>query len=73
MKNFYLIFDNDNYRIGIAIKVGSSSVVQEKSHGYLIAIIVVIIVIVLGCGGYCFWKKKQIRMREQMKEIKLND
>ena len=25
LKNFYLIFDNDNYRVGIAIKTGSNA------------------------------------------------
>jgi hypothetical protein len=59
LKNFYMIYDLDKKKVGMAIPKISSIKVEEHDRGWTLPIIVVVIVVVGIVIGIVIYKKKK--------------
>jgi hypothetical protein len=55
LKEYYMIYDYDYLRVGLALHSQSKSSIAEKSHAWIVWLVVIILLLVgVGIGYYCY-------------------
>lgn len=61
LKNFYVIYDYENFKIGLALHTSSKAKIMGVTRTWIVALIIIIVLSIVGLVIYCWYRKKQLQ------------